>query len=138
MTLEKAIEILDVNVICSPKSYEFKEAVGVVEFTLEYQQAVINNLKNDCSVVEVNLEEAFLKECECEIEKAREQAVREFAKKLKEAFNNLAYDANTHRKALRLEVVNSQMNWVLHDVTAKEIDKLFDKMFPEQKGENNV
>lgn len=70
------------------------------------------------------------------INKVKREAVREFADKLKEAFNNLAYDANTHRKTLKLEVVNSQMNWVLHEVTAKEIDKLFDKMFSEQvKGE---
>lgn len=57
---------------------------------IKRQQAVINNLKNDCSVVEVNLEEAFLKEFECEIEKAREQAVREFAKKLNAEFENFA------------------------------------------------
>lgn len=72
MTLEKAIKILNENVILSPKASKFKEAIEVVKFALEHQQ-----------VVEVNLEEAFLKECECEIEKAKEQAVREFAEKLK-------------------------------------------------------
>ena len=72
MTLEKAIKILNENVILSPKASKFKEAIEVVKFALEHQQAVINNLKKDCSVVEVNLEEAFLKECECEIEKAKE------------------------------------------------------------------
>lgn len=70
------------------------------------------------------------------LNKVRKEAVREFADKLKEAFNNLAYSATTHRKNLELEVVNSQMNWVLHEVTAKEIDRLFDKMYSEQvKGE---
>jgi predicted transcriptional regulator len=90
MTLEKAIKILNENVILSPKASKFKEAIEVVKFALEHQQAVINNLKKDCSVIEVNLEEAFLKECECEIEKAKEQAVREFAEIMKENLKNVA------------------------------------------------
>lgn len=62
---------------------------------IKRQQAVINNLKNDCSVVEVNLEEAFLKECECEIEKAKGQAVRDFAEVMKENLKNVAKEEIT-------------------------------------------
>lgn len=58
------------------------------------------------------------------INKIREQAVREFAEKLKESFNKLEYVANTHRKTLDLDVVKNQIDWVLHEVTTKEIDKL--------------
>lgn len=92
MTLEKAIKILELNVPFSrsPEASQIKEAIEIVKFALKYQQAVINNLKKDCSVVEVNLEEAFLKECECEIEKAKEQAVREFAEVMKENLKNVA------------------------------------------------
>lgn len=119
MTIEKAIKILDENVILSPKASKFKEAIEVVKFVLEHQQAVINNLKKDCSVIEVNLEEAFLKECECEIEKAKEQAVREFAEKLK-VFLLLS----------RPDQISA--------VSYEDIDNLVSKMFLEQKGEENA
>lgn len=37
MTVEEAIKILDVNVICSPKAIQFKEAVETIKKALEKQ-----------------------------------------------------------------------------------------------------
>lgn len=96
---------------------------------IKRQQAVINNLKNDCSIVEVNLEEAFLKECEYEIEKAKEQTVREFAEKLKARFAKLEYKTNTHRRTCSVDYVDKTVNWTLHDVMSTEIDSLINEMF---------
>lgn len=62
------------------------------------------------------------------INKLRGQAIKEFAEKLKKAFNNLEYAPNTHRKTLDLDVVKNQIDWVLHEVTTKEIDKLVKEM----------
>lgn len=61
------------------------------------------------------------------INKLRGQAIKEFAEKLKEAFNNLEYAPNTQRK-LDPDVVKNQIDWVLHEVTTKEIDKLVKEM----------
>lgn len=63
------------------------------------------------------------------VETAKKQAVREFAEKLKESFNSLEYaSSKTKRKTLNVDVVKSQMDWVLHEVTAKEIDDLVKEM----------
>lgn len=62
------------------------------------------------------------------INKLRGQAIKEFAEKLKEAFNNLEYAPNTQRKTLDIDVVKNQIDWVLHEVTTKEIDKLVKEM----------
>lgn len=108
MTLEKAIKILEVNVPFSrsPEASQIKEAIEIVKFAL--------GQKN----IEIHIEEAFLKECECEIENAKEQAVREFAEKLK-AFLLLS----------RPDQISA--------VSYEDIDNLVSKMFPEQKGEEN-
>ena len=37
MTLEEAIKILDVNVICSPKAFKFRNAVDVATVALKKQ-----------------------------------------------------------------------------------------------------
>lgn len=37
MTLEEAIKILDVNVICSPKAFKFRDAVDVATVALKKQ-----------------------------------------------------------------------------------------------------
>lgn len=37
MTIEEAIKILDVNVICSPKAFKFREAVDVATVALKKQ-----------------------------------------------------------------------------------------------------
>lgn len=80
MTLEKAIEILELNVPFShsPEASQIKEAIEIVKFALEQKN------------IEIHLEEAFLKECECEIENAKEQAVREFAEIMKGLLRNVA------------------------------------------------
>lgn len=82
MTLEKAIKILELNVPFSrsPEASQIKEAIEIVKFAL--------GQKN----IEIHLEEAFMKECECEIEKAKEQAVREFADRLKRMMFITDYD----------------------------------------------
>lgn len=46
MTLEEAIKILDVNVICSPKASKFREAVEVVELYLRQSVEFIPNSKD--------------------------------------------------------------------------------------------
>lgn len=46
MTLERAVDILNVNVICSPKATEFKEAVDVVKLALRQSVEFIPNSKD--------------------------------------------------------------------------------------------
>lgn len=52
MTLEKAVEILNINVLLSPKATEFKEAVEVVKSALRQKKTEIEELTekhhNEC------------------------------------------------------------------------------------------
>ena len=45
MTVEEAIKILELNVICSPKAIRFKEAVEVLTNEINRQKAEIEDLK---------------------------------------------------------------------------------------------
>lgn len=67
------------------------------------------------------------------ISKQKSEAVREFAEKLKQKFNGLEYNANTTRKTLAVDVVERQMDWVLHEVTTSEIDNLVNRMYTEKR-----
>lgn len=69
-----------------------------------------------------------MKECEYEIEKAKEQAVREFAEKLKTKLAALEYKTNTHRRTCSVDYIDKSVNWALHDVILAEIDKLVNEM----------
>ena len=133
----KALECCskDDKEICAKECPIFRTA-GCVESLvnntldlIKHQQAVINNLKKDCSVVEVKLEETFLKECECEIGKAKEQTVREFAEKLKARFAKLEYKTDTHRKTCSINQLDVTVNWVISEVTTAEIDSLVNELY---------
>lgn len=78
MTLEKAVEILNINVLLSPKATEFKEAVEVIKSALRSKK------------IEFHLDEAFRKECEYEIKQAGSEAVKAFAETLKAKFDDLS------------------------------------------------
>ncbi len=114
MTLEKAIKILELNVpfTRSPEASQIKEAIEIVKFALGQKK------------IEIHIEEAFLKECECEIEKAKEQAVREFAEAMKKKLQNVA----------KVEIMGCEY----YPIGLPFIDNLVNKMFPEQKGEENA
>lgn len=51
MTIEVALKILELNVICSPKATEFKEAVEVITKELKYQNEVIEKKQTEYEIV---------------------------------------------------------------------------------------
>lgn len=117
MTLEKAIKILELNVPFSrsPEASQIKEAIEIVKFALGQKK------------IEIHLEESFLKECECEIENAKEQAVREFAERLNAKFENFA----------REDCYGTKYFIVGEGVVNRVVNEMFGK--PEQQeGENNA
>lgn len=59
------------------------------------------------------------------------EAIREFAEKLKKAFASLERRPEIHRKTIEVERFTNIVNWVLHEVTTKEIDKVVKEMVGE-------
>ena len=56
------------------------------------------------------------------------EAIKEFAERLKKQFDNLEYRAKTKRKTVSVDYLDSQMNWVLHEVSSTIIDNLVKEM----------
>lgn len=54
----------------------------------------------------------------------KSEAYKEFAERVKKEFKNLEYQAKTKRKTVSIDELNSQMDWVLHEVALKTIDNL--------------
>lgn len=61
----------------------------------------------------------------------RAEAVKKFAERLKENFNNLEYKARTTRKTVKTDELREQIDWVLHMVAPKTIDNLVKEMVGE-------
>ena len=64
----------------------------------------------------------------CKNEAIKAEAIKEFAKRLKERFLNLEYQANTTRKTLPIAFVKDQTDWMLHEVSIETIDNLVKEM----------
>ena len=63
---------------------------------------------------------------------AKAEAYKEFAKKLKEEFLNLQYNAKTDRKNVKIEELKEQMNWLLHTVAIETVENLLKEMVGEE------
>lgn len=61
------------------------------------------------------------------------EAYKEFAKKLKEVFLNLQYNAKTIRKTVKIEELKEQMDWLLHTVAIETVDNLLKEMVGEEE-----
>lgn len=55
-------------------------------------------------------------------------AIKEFAEKLKANFAKLDYRTDTHRKTCDVDFCDKTVNWVIHDITSAEIDNLVKRM----------
>ncbi len=64
---------------------------------------------------------------------AKAEAIKEFAEKVKEHFKDLEYRAKTKRKTVSVDELESQMNWVLHEVSLETIDNLAKEMTEQRK-----
>lgn len=75
---------------------------------------------------------SVLQQPAADVVEVKREAIKEFAEKLKQKFNVLEYEANTTRKTLAVDMVERQMDWVLHEVTTSEIDNLVKEMAGEE------
>ena len=50
-------------------------------------------------------------------------ALKQFAERLIEKFNDTEYRAKTKRKTISVKKLNAQMDWILHEVVIKLIDE---------------
>ena len=62
------------------------------------------------------------------IKSAKAEAIKEFAERVKENFNDMEYSAKTNRKTIKVEELRGQMDWVLHTVIIETIDNLVKEM----------
>jgi flagellar hook-basal body complex protein FliE len=56
--------------------------------------------------------------------KDRDNAIKDFAEKLKKKIHNLEYTTNLNRKTVPVEALMDQGNWILHDVVINVIDAM--------------
>lgn len=50
-------------------------------------------------------------------------ALKQFAERLKDKFNDTEYRAKTKRKTISIEELKAQMDWILHEVVIESIDE---------------
>lgn len=63
-----------------------------------------------------------------DIKQAENEAIKEFAEKLKANFAKLDYKTDTHRKTCDVDFCDKTVNWVIHDITSAEIDNLVEEL----------
>ncbi len=100
------------------------------------QKAEIEKLKKKNTILSKNADTAFQdgldenrdlfkKEVEPEI---RNEAIKEFAERLKSKLNDLELRTKTQRKTVAIKFCDDNANWVMHECIPEEIDNLVKEM----------
>ena len=155
MTFEQAMFILR-HGSCE-SDHKYLEAVLVIQEKIQFQKAEIHRLnvelvgmRGACESYKMHYDNA---QAEIKMLKAdkealingqetlqknlpkviRAEAIKEFAERSKEKFSELEYRTKTKRKTVSVNYLDSEMNWVLHDVSNQVIDNLVKEMIGETK-----
>lgn len=92
------------------------------------QESKIERLKKEVSVARdayISIQDRY--------EHTKAEAYKEVTEKLKEAFLNLQYNAETHRKTVKIEELKEQMDWLLHTVAIETVENLLKETVGEEK-----
>lgn len=100
------------------------------------RKAEIERLKRKNTILSKNADTAFQdgldenrdlfkKEVEPEI---RNEAIKEFAERLKSKLNDLELRTKTQRKTVTIKFCDDNANWVMHECIPEEIDNLVKEM----------
>lgn len=76
--------------------------------------------KKDCNFTPRENKDLFKKEVEPEI---RNEAIKEFAERLKSKLNDLELRTKTQRKTVTVKFCDDNANWVMHECIPEEIDE---------------
>lgn len=127
-------------------------SIGDILYLINRQKAEIEEYKTLCDMQDkIMLEQKVILEAindefnplpfetdfDKAIKNAKSEAIKEFAERLKEQFDNLEYRAKMKRKTVSVDYLDSQMSWVLHEVSLNLIDNLVKEMTEPVKVEHN-
>ena len=146
MTVEEAIKILELNVICSPKAIQFKEAVEVVtseinrqKAELELKKAEVERLKVPKFLVKNTLSEKEISEI---LKKGRTGVIPHIQYSIKridedsikaEAVKEFAYRLKEGEVYMRIEFPNTRNGTEAYIVLSDDIDNLVKEMVGDSK-----
>lgn len=129
MDKEKVIEIKEALKLNEYFAIEYLSKSGESKiFTFTDILTLINDLESENAYKQEHIELWFKKNEEkkariAELEKEKTEQLKQFAKRLKEKFNDTEYRAKTKRKTISVEELKAQMDWILHEVVIKNIDE---------------
>lgn len=133
----KSESIIPSLIVCANSENTGCARVGELSIEIfNRQRAEIERLKKKNTILSKNADTAFQdgldenrdlfkKEVEPEI---RNEAIKEFAERLKSKLNDLELRTKTQRKTVTIKFCDDNANWVMHECIPEEIDNLVKEM----------
>jgi Tfp pilus assembly protein PilO len=97
------------------------------------KQAEIERLKEEKLQVVIPLKNCGNSFMVKDAKTIRAEAIKEFAERLNAQFSDMENQLPSDRKIIRINEVKSLMDWILHDITRKVIEKVAKEMTEGQK-----
>ena len=133
----KSESIIPLLTVCANSENTGCARVGELSIEIfNRQKAEIERLKKKNTILSKNADTAFQdgldenrdlfkKEVEPEI---RNEAIKEFAERLKSKLNDLELRTKTQRKTVTVKFCDDNANWIMHECIPEEIDNLVKEM----------